>query len=106
MYKSEKIAQLKEALEEITVYSNQELCLDTDNEAHLEALEIAGELAKDLRNGNYLKDLNGRNAIEAAKQEKDAGNLIGAVYIITREKLKSLWTTDLLKSTKPNSDTH
>jgi hypothetical protein len=89
MYKSEKQKKLKDALEELTIYSDT-LCFDIDDTAHLEALEIAGEMAKDLRVGNYVNDLNGRNAIEAAKEEKANGNMIAAVFIITRETGRGL----------------
>ncbi len=85
MYKSEKTAKLKELLEGLTDYSNKQLIFDADDKSHLEILSEAGELARDLSRGIFVPDLNGKKAIEFAKELLEKGEKIQAVYVIKRE---------------------
>lgn len=85
MYKSEIKAEINKEMNSLTVYANKESIFDVEDSSHLEILEKVGELSRRLRTGNYVNDLNGRSAIQAATDELAAGNKIKAVFIIKKE---------------------
>ena len=90
MYTQEAKNKINALLGSMTVYANKELTFDVEDKSDRQKLADAGEIARALNLGKFVKDLNGRNAIDAAKDELAAGNKTAAIYIIKRETGRGL----------------